>query len=119
MRHGFPYTPLDFAIGARFHRRLVPILLRAGATPRAHTDSYFFRGYIRKVITAGGFGDYRRTHLNALAATFAPHFAHHLPPEMVPRRQVRLPPRLLLSKTSTHHIFKDQTFWRSEVSPCH
>ena len=30
---GFPYTPLDFAIGARFHRRLVPILLRAGATP--------------------------------------------------------------------------------------
>ena len=35
------------------------------------------------MITAGGFGDYRRTHLNALAATFAPHFAHHLPPEVV------------------------------------
>ena len=34
------------------------------------------------MITAGGFGDYRRTHLNALAATFAPHFAH-LPPEIV------------------------------------
>ena len=38
--------------------------------------------FIRKVIAAGGFRQYERNHLNALAATFAPHFAH-LPPEIV------------------------------------
>ena len=34
------------------------------------------------MIAAGGFGRYERNHLDALAATFAPHFAH-LPPEIV------------------------------------
>ena len=64
---------------AQYHtRRLVPILLRAGATPPAHTTN----AYIQKVIAAGGFGRYERNHLDALAATFAPHFAH-LPPEIV------------------------------------
>ena len=79
----------------RSRRRLVPILLRAGAalpaaslsslilirdcaTPFAHKTN----AYIQKVIAAGGFGRYQRNQLNALAATFAPHFAHHLPPEM-------------------------------------
>ena len=38
--------------------------------------------YIQKVIAAGGFGRYERNHLDALAATFAPHFSH-LPPEIV------------------------------------
>ena len=52
--------------------------LRAGATPPAQTTN----AYIQKVIAAGGFGRYERNHLNALAATFAPHFAH-LPPEIV------------------------------------
>ena len=66
---------------AQYHtRRLVPILLRAGATPPAQTTN----AYIQKVIAAGGFGRYESNHLNALAATFAPHFAH-LPPEMVRR----------------------------------
>jgi ankyrin repeat protein len=70
-------TPLDWAI---YHsrRRLVPILLHAGATPPAQTTN----AYIQKVIAAGGFGRYQRNQLNALAATFAPHFAH-LPPEIV------------------------------------
>ena len=34
------------------------------------------------MIAAGGFETYKRIHLDALAATFAPHFAH-LPPEIV------------------------------------
>ena len=73
---GFPRTALDYAI--MFSRRLVPILLRAGATLPAHTNDL----YIHKVIAAGGFETYKRIHLDALAATFAPHFAH-LPPEIV------------------------------------
>ena len=69
-------TPLDWA---QYHtRRLVPALLRAGATPPAQTTN----AYIQKVIAAGGFETYKRIHLDALAATFAPHFAH-LPPEIV------------------------------------
>ena len=59
-------------------RRLVPILLRAGAALPAQTDY----AYLQKVIAAGGFRQYERNHLDALAATFAPHFAH-LPPEIV------------------------------------
>ena len=70
-------TPLDRAIHHSRHR-LFPILLRAGATPPAHTTNV----YIQKVIAAGGFETYKRIHLDALAATFAPHFAH-LPPEIV------------------------------------
>ena len=54
------------------------MLLRAGAALPAETDN----AYIRKVIAAGGFRQYERNHLNALTATFAPHFAH-LPPEIV------------------------------------
>ncbi len=69
-------TPLDYAI--IYRQRLVPILLRAGAALPAHTTN----AYIQKVIAAGGFGRYERNHLNALAAKFAPHFAH-LPPEIV------------------------------------
>ena len=53
-------------------------LHRAGAALPAETDN----AYIRKVIAAGGFRQYERNHLNALTATFAPHFAH-LPPEIV------------------------------------
>ena len=53
-------------------------LLRAGAALPAYTTN----AYIQKVIAAGGFETYKRIHLDALAATFAPHFAH-LPPEIV------------------------------------
>ena len=73
-------TPLSNAsyTDSESRRRLVPILLRAGAALPAHTTN----AYIQKVIAAGGFGRYERNHLDALAATFAPHFAH-LPPEIV------------------------------------
>ena len=76
---GFPRTPLDYAI--MFSRRLVPILLRAGAALPAQTDD----AYLRKVIAAGGFRQYERNQQNALAASFAPKFAHLLPPELVRR----------------------------------
>ena len=69
-------TPLDYAI--IYRQRLVPILLRAGAARPAHTTN----AYLQRVIAAGGFGRYERNHLDALAATFAPHFSH-LPPEIV------------------------------------
>ena len=73
-------TPLSNAsyIDSESRRRLVPILLRAGAALPAHTTN----AYIQKVIAAGGFGRYQRNHLDALAATFAPKLAH-LPPEIV------------------------------------
>ena len=78
-RDNVGFTPLDRAIlYSSRRRRFVPILLRAGATPPAQTTN----AYIQKVIAAGGFGRYQRNQLNALAATFAPHFAH-LPPEIV------------------------------------
>ena len=40
--------------------------------------------YLRKVIAAGSFQNYERTHLNAIAATFAAKFTH-LPKELVRR----------------------------------
>ena len=72
------HTPLDWAI-IYSRRRLVPILLRAGATPPAQTTN----AYIQKVIAAGGFETYKRIHLDALAATFTPKLAHRLPKELV------------------------------------
>ncbi len=60
-------TPLSNAsyIDSESRRRLVPILLRAGATPPAQTTN----AYIQKVIAAGGFRQYERTHLVTLTAT--------------------------------------------------
>ena len=76
---GLGLTPLGEAI-VNSRGRLFPILLRAGAALPAETAD----AYLRKVIAAGGIQDYERTHLNAIAASFAPHFAH-LPPEIVRR----------------------------------
>ena len=73
-------TPLDNAIENE-NRQFFPILLRAGAAFPAETDY----AYLRKVIAAGGFRAYERTHLNALAATFSPKLPHCLPPELVRR----------------------------------
>ena len=62
-------TPLDYAIRNSTldsrHRRFLPILLRAGAALPAGTDN----AYIQKVIAAGGFRIYERTHLATLTAT--------------------------------------------------
>ena len=86
-------TPLDHCIslhqgrarrgdaaGSERQRRLYPILLRAGASLPAETDD----AYLRKVRAAGGFRQYERAHLNALAAPFLPK-PPSLPPELVRR----------------------------------
>ena len=80
VRDSSGHTPLDNAIENE-NRRLFPSLLRAGAALPAETDD----AYLRKVIVAGGFRAYERTHLNALAATFAPKLPRCLPPELVRR----------------------------------
>ena len=97
-------TPLDFAISNYVHldpmrapdaapgaaaaaRRLVPILLRAGADLdrwEDYEDDTWPNTYIQKVIAAGGIKNYERTHLNAIAATFIPKLPL-LPPEMIRR----------------------------------
>ena len=73
------HTPLDYALLQPRRRRLVPILLRAGAALPAHTTN----AYLQKVIAAGGIDHYARNHLNALAKTFTPKLAHRLPKELV------------------------------------
>ncbi len=49
-------------------RRLLPILLRAGAALPAQTTN----AYIRKVIAAGGIERYEHSHLTTLIAVFRP-----------------------------------------------
>ncbi len=73
-------TRLDWAIRDE-NRRFFPTLLRAGAALPTHTND----AYLRKVIAAGGFRAYERTHLNALAAIFAPKLPRRLPPELARR----------------------------------
>ena len=87
MRDRFGRTPLDDAIRNPRGRRLLPILLRAGAAlPGVPAETDESDAYIQKVIAAGGFGRYERAHLNAIAAIFVPEFAHRsLPPEIVRR----------------------------------
>ena len=84
-------TPLHHAAGQEGnfldHRRLYPILLRAGATIPAElnlTDAPYYDAYLLKVIAAGGFRRYERAHLDAIAATLLPKLPS-LPPEMVRR----------------------------------
>ena len=70
--------------GLEFEKPVLRRLPRAKnpRTPPAHTTNV----YIQKVIAAGGFETYKRIHLDALAASFVPKFAHRsLPPEMVRR----------------------------------
>ena len=85
-----PMRAPDAAPGAAAAaRRLVPIILRAGAALdrwEDYEDDTWPNTHIQKVIAAGGIKKYERNHLNALAAIFVPKFAHRsLPPEMVRR----------------------------------
>ena len=82
-------TPLYYATH-NTRRRLYPLLLRAGAAfPAPGTQQwemiqrYPFLIYLKHVAAAGGYRNYARDHLNALAATFAAKLP--LPPEMVRR----------------------------------
>ena len=66
-------------------RRVIPLLLRAGAniySPEIRPARANFCSYVRRVNGAGGFHAYEKEHLAALVATFAPKFSH-LPEEVV------------------------------------
>ena len=78
MRDNYNMRPLDYVLG---YRRICLILLRAGAALPAHSTD----AYLQKVRAAGSLQNYERAHLDALAASFAPKFAHLLPPELVRR----------------------------------
>jgi hypothetical protein len=61
------------------------LLLKAGSDLPA--ERYNIRisqhPYLRRVRAAGGFPNYERAHLAALAKTLSPKLAHLLPPELV------------------------------------
>ena len=78
---GDPYQFKKLPINGR--RRLYSILLRAGAAVPADLNIITGDAYLLKVRAAGGFRAYERSHLNALAATFAAKLP--LPPELVRR----------------------------------
>ena len=105
--HQHNTTPLAWATAGRpsAGRRVLPILLRAGATipdagrmpawettwdqigtaeetagQKVYTTNVY---YLQKIAAAGGFRKYELAHINALLATFSPKFSHLLPPEMV------------------------------------
>ena len=70
VRDGSGLMPLEWMVQGygtpHTQRRLLPILLRAGAALPAQTTN----AYIRKVIAAGGIENYERAHLATLTATF-------------------------------------------------
>ena len=80
------YTPLHLAIDAE-NRRILPVLLRAGATIPSHTDTmlgYTYRVsmmYVYRVNKAGGFKKYEQAHIGRITAMLTP--TPRLPPEMV------------------------------------
>ena len=92
------YTALDFAIeeGMTEHRppcerlhRIFPLLLRAGATFPRHSwhavPSHERRRrfpYLKKILRAGSFAAYEKTHTDAFVSIFLPKFPH-LPAEVV------------------------------------
>ena len=95
-------TPLDWAISWS-RRRLVPILLRAGAALPAETDD----AYLRKVIAAGGFRiraqPPQRPHRD-LRPEVRPPPAGDGPP----RRRVRVPHGGLLRKYGNEVSYVDE-----------
>ena len=82
VRDNYNMRPLDYVLG---YRRICLILLRAGAALPTRMSWPGGDIYLQKVRAAGDFRTYERAHLNALAASFAPKFAHLLPPELVRR----------------------------------
>ena len=78
-------TPLREAAisGTRAWERTIGDSVSAHLIPVAQRKAAYI--YLRKVAAAGGYRNYERDHLNALAASFVPKFSHLLPPEMVRR----------------------------------
>ena len=77
-------TPLREAAisGTRAWERTIGDSVSAHLIPVAQRKAAYI--YLRKVAAAGGYRNYERDHLNALAATFLPKLPS-LPPEMVRR----------------------------------
>ena len=75
----------------REHSAVYPLLLRAGAElpkeemPGGHSGwrPVSEHPYLGRIMEAGGFKNYERAHLAALAKTLSPKLAHLLPPELV------------------------------------
>ena len=76
--HG--WTPLALALN-RGHRRIWPLLLRAGAEVPGYY-SPMPNPYLLRVQSAGGFGKYAQQHLAAMTKLFAAN-GRRLPPEVV------------------------------------
>jgi hypothetical protein len=88
------WTAMDYAYNGR-HTRFYPLLFRAGSElPQECPDRRdrpiltYNRPlsedpYFSRILDAGGFKNYERAHLAALAKTLSPKLAHLLPPELV------------------------------------
>ena len=78
-------APIDFVYRYTWEKGafIYPLLLSAGSA--LPNDDYLRPisedPYLRRIVSAGGFANYKRAHLAALAKTFAPQLAHLLPPE--------------------------------------
>ncbi len=79
--------PIDYNLfgGCKTHSAIFALLLRAGSELPAELPGQSFREdpYFSRILDAGGFKNYERAHLAALAKTLSPKLAHLLPPELV------------------------------------
>ena len=80
---------MDYAYFNRSENaRVFPLLLRAGSELPQMAHHWTHRPvsedpYFSRILDAGGFKNYERAHLAALAKTLSPKLAHLLPPELV------------------------------------
>ena len=79
------WTAMDYAYTSRTFAAICPLLLRAGSELPKDRLSQPLREnpYFSRILDAGGFKNYERAHLAALAKTLSPKLAHLLPPELV------------------------------------
>ena len=82
-----PWLPIDYnQFGAGKTRAAIfALLLRAGSELPTELPERPLRKdpYFSRILDAGGFKNYERAHLAALAKTLSPKLAHLLPPELV------------------------------------
>ena len=76
-------TPLHCAAALNCNQKVIALLLSRGAVDSPSVDPGSRSPYLQKIRAAGGFANYAKQHRTKLVATFAPKFAHLLPPELV------------------------------------
>ena len=76
-------TPLHCAAALNRNQKVIALLLSRGAVDSPSVDPGSRSPYLQKIRAAGGFANYAKQHRTKLVATFAPKFAHLLPPELV------------------------------------